>query len=321
MGALENRKVTTLGGQHREEYLEREVEALRTQYTELKSLIGDLILDDVTRVREENKSLLADKNRLEGQIVGLTEKYKSSIQRSRETMVGQKKASEDSLNWEIRQLKIAQRNIEKEKNELADKVNQLNEELIVKGGVITEQQIKLESREKEISMLEDVVEKVTGVKCDTEDIISILGGIQDGLSDISFEVDYDKLVGRLSAEGNLVVLSREEAKSLVDIVIRNKNYLIKSTTGKTIVYDRKDVIEKINIALEYIDNGYKTNKDMATKYGLNSTAALASKVATIKNGYFQLIVDYKTGGLTDTLINKYSEQYSEIIDILKEEFI
>lgn len=292
---------------------EEQISKLADENKLLKEFISESIMDSNKYIKKENEELKVKIGNLEGQLQANKESYDKYIKKSRDIMRGQREESELNLMKEISNLKRLVADKDNLINKLNDKSNQLNDELNNKEELLIKQQIKLESREKEIEMLENVIEGITGIKVDTENIIDKLSV----LDNITLDIDYDKLMDKLNTDGSLIVLSKDEAKSLIDIIIKNKNYLIKSTTGKGLVFDEDELKRNILIAYEYIDNGNKCTLKTATKFGFNSTPALSSKMNTIKKNYFDLIAEYKLTGLTDKLIEKYGEKLSDVIELLK----
>lgn len=202
--------------------------------------------------------------------------------------------------------------------QLTDENKQLKDEIKENKNQLAEQQIKLESRDKEISILENVVEKITGVKCDTEEILVKMDSININIDTSALSIDYDVLVDKLNTEGGLMVLSREEATELVNIVKANKNYLVKCTKGKNLVKDDEDTKEKIEMVIKHINNGGKANKDLADNYNI-STSALIKRIDTIKKSWYELVKMYVAEGNTVTQGMKtvYEEKYSDIIRLLE----
>ena len=127
------------------------------------------------------------------------------------------------------------------------------------------------------------------------------------------------LVHKIEEDGALQVFTKEQANSLIDIIERNKNYLIKCTTGKGLVKDKDDTIDKIKMVIDYINNGERSDKELASRYGV-STNALIGRINTIKKSWYNVIKLYVSSGyvVTDGLIATFGKEFEDIVDILKE---
>ena len=301
-----------------EDTLRKDIDKLQIENNVYKELISNIIIDDYKRITKEldrltEESIAKDKKiaSLEGQV----ESLKFSLERSRDTMRGQK----ESLKESYYELELENNRLRNNDNKLKKEIEQLSEEIKTKDNKIALTQIKIESREKEISMLEEAIEKITGVKGDTEEIINKLNNMAVDINVDSIKIDYDELINKLKSDSNIGILTKRDVALIIDIIENNKNYLIKSTTGKGLVVDNKQAVENINILIAWIKNNEVGNEALARQFGFNSTAALHSRIKTAKKNFYTIVKPYVDSGcvVTDSIRNTYKDKYSDIIDILE----
>lgn len=257
-------------------------EAYKQQLDDVKVNIDKIVK---SKVNETTKKIREDRDNYKEQVKSLTAKINGSLG-------GQISKAVVPLQNEIayKDEKIAQITVDnKHKNEI------------------------IENQTKQIEMLKGIIEQITGVKGDTEHIIEMLN------NGVKVDIDYDLLVQKIEEDGALQVFTKEQADSLIDIIERNKNYLIKCTSGKRLVKSDDDTIDKIKMVIDYINNGEKSNKDIANKYGI-TTNTMLKRLGTIKKSWYNVIKLYVSSGyvVTDGLIATFGEEFKDIVDILKE---
>lgn len=279
------------------EYLKRRIESLEGQVEYFEKLIPDSVVKLNQSLTERVEALLVERGGLLARISALEESLKTekeAHEKGRKVQAG----IIQTARSEVQNSESRRQNLEASIKSLKQKISDLETEK-------SEMQLKLESRETEIQLLNEI--KAASRDDEVVSKIDRLTEMVEGQSLQILESIKECLRGELSSG---------MWSDVVDILEKNKNYLIKSGAGKTVQKDNEKLKRDYEIC-ECILNG-AINKDIADKFFANNASPAVSASQARKrltdSGVLTIVDLWKQGKLKTT--EGFNPKQVEMIEYL-----
>lgn len=294
---------------------DKRIEELEARDRLRNELISDALLDEVSNTRKTNTSLVVKVAKLESQLKSINTQHELEVLKliksyDDKILNIEKKHSKDledvskkhshGLKVSLGKKRVAELDIVGLNKDIANKqyeVNVLNNDIVEKDKVIIELKTANDAL-KEIIEHNKLESKKTQL-------------ILDNLDKVIFEVTgVNDFIGQFKETG----IDGDVITKLIDIVMSNKNYLIRGTTGKKVINDAEKMV---SMCIDVIEADGVCKVAIAEKYSITKND-LYSKIKTCKtNRLYDLVSMYLKVGITDELVSVYEEDFRDIIDILR----
>lgn len=265
------------------EYLKRRIESLEGQVEYFEKLIPDSVVKLNQSLTARVESLLVERGGLLVQVETLKkqlETEKTAHEKGRKVQAG----LVQSARSESQSIEYRRQNLENEVKRLKKIVEDLETEK-------TEMQLKLESREIEIQLLNEIKE----AQRDAE-VISKIDQLTEMVEGQSLQI-LDSIKEVLRGE-----LSSGMWSDVVDILEKNKSYLIKSGAGRVVKQDNEKLKRDFELCEAFLSGAL--NKDVADKFFAgNSNPAVSASQARKRltdSGVLAVVGAWKQGKLKTT---------------------
>lgn len=278
-------------------FLHRKIEGLESKVAYFEKLIPEQVVELNVALNKEVKALLKENGGLSVKISDLESKLaeeKKSHEQGRKIQAGRFQ----SAMGDIDTLSIINQSLKNELMRLKNQVVDLENEK-------AEMELKLESRDTEIKLLNEIKDASRD-----DEIISKIDELTKMVKDQGLEI-IESIKECLKGE-----LSSGMWSDVVDIIEKNKSYLIKSGAGKVVKQDNEKLKRDYEIC-ECILSGVK-NKEIGDRFFASNANRAVSASQAVKrltdSGVLAVVEMWKQGSIKDTV--GFNPKQVEMIEYL-----
>lgn len=265
------------------EYLKRRIESLEGQVEYFEKLIPDSVVKLNQSLTARVETLIEERGGLMVQVETLKkqlETEKTAHEKGRKVQAG----LVQSARSDVQSLESRRQNLENEVKRLKKLVEDLETEK-------TEMQLKLESRETEIQLLNEIKNASRD-----DEVVSKIDRLTEMVEGQSLQI-LESIKECLRGE-----LSSGMWSNVVDILEKNKNYLIKSGAGRVVKQDNEKLKRDFELCEALLSGAL--NKDVADKFFAgNANPAVSASQARKRltdSGVLAVVGAWKQGKLKTT---------------------